>query len=119
MPLPAPGDTRSSNTAGVVVSRLSIGTSGDAPRATRTSDILPYGFYTVRQVLGNDTKLACGGGAFYQLTAPVGGETTLELSADSATANFAIHLCDGAPAATEVNIPIDTCRPPLGRRCRR
>lgn len=102
------------NTAGVVVSRLSIGTSGDAPRATRTSDILPYGFYTVRQVLGNDTKLACGGGAFYQLTAPVGGETTLELSADSATANFAIHLCDGAPAATEVNIPIDTVRPPSG-----
>lgn len=100
------------NTSGVVVSKLSIGTSGDAPRASATSALLPYGYYTVRQVLGGDTKLACAAGAFYQLTAPVSGETTIELSASSASANFAIHLCAGAPAATQVDIPIDTVRPP-------
>jgi hypothetical protein len=100
------------DTSGAVVDKLTVGTSGDAPRATATTRLLPYGYYTVRQVLGSDTKLACGSGAFYQVTGPVSGATTLELSASRADASFTIHLCDGAPAATQVDIPIDTVQPP-------
>ena len=102
------------NTSGAVVGRLSVGTNGDAPAASASTALLPYGFYGVRQVLGSDTKLSCTGGAFYQVTAPVSGATTLELGSANATANFAIRLCDGAPANTSVSIPVDPAQPALG-----
>jgi hypothetical protein len=102
------------NASGAVVGRVSAGTSGDAPTGSATTALLPYGVYGIRQVLGNDTKLNCSGGAFYQVTAPVSGATTLELAAANATAAFAISLCDGAPAHTSVSIPVDPAQPALG-----
>ncbi len=92
--------------AGAVVQRLSVGTSGDAPSATAYTGLLPYGSYSVRQVLGSDTSLVCGGRAFYQVAAPASGATTLQLSASQATAAFTIRLCASAPALS-VDIPVD------------
>lgn len=95
------------DTAGTLVQRLSIGTSGDAPTATAYTRLLPYGSYNVRQMLGNDTSLSCGNGAFYQVAAPASGSTTLELAASQATANFTINVCAGTPELS-MDIPIDT-----------
>ena len=100
------------NTAGTVVTHLSVGTSGDKPTGTVTTDPLPYGFYTVRQILGNDTKFSCTGGAFYQVTAPVSGETTIELASSSANAAFTIKPCGDLPAMS-VSVPIDTVTTPV------
>jgi hypothetical protein len=99
------------NPSGALVTRLSVGTSGDKPTASAVTPPLPYGFYTVRQVLGNDTKLACAGGAFYELTAPVSGETTLQLDSSSANAAFTIKPCGELPASS-VSIPVDTITTP-------
>jgi hypothetical protein len=98
------------NTSGTVVDRMRVGTSGDEPTATMSSSLVPYGYYGVRQVLGNDTKLTCGAGAFYQVTAPVTAETTLQLADSNVTANFAIHVCAGTPALS-VDIPVDPIQP--------
>jgi hypothetical protein len=99
------------NTSNQVVASLSGGTSGDAPVANLTSAALPYGFYTVRQVLGSDTATACGGGAFYEVVAPVYAATTVELASASAQATFEIRPCAALPADLQVNIPIDTVAP--------
>jgi hypothetical protein len=99
------------NPAGEVVTHLSIGTSGDKPAATAYTSPLPLGFYTIRQLLGNDTKLDCSGGAFYQVTAPVSGQTTIELGAGSANAAFTIKPCGELPAVS-VSVPIDTITAP-------
>jgi hypothetical protein len=99
------------NPSGEVVTHLSIGTSGDKPAATAYTSPLPLGFYTIRQVLGNDTKLDCSGGAFYQLTAPVSGQTTIELAGSPANAAFTIKPCGELPAVS-VSVPIDTISTP-------
>jgi len=46
------------NTSGQVVGSLSLSTSGDAPTGSTSTAALPHGFYTVRQVLGGDTRTA-------------------------------------------------------------
>lgn len=99
------------NTSEQVVATLVAGTSGDAPVAIVSSAALPYGFYTVRQVLGSDTGVACTGRAFYEVVAPVSAATTLELAAASALAQFEIRPCAALPADPQVNIPIDTLAP--------
>lgn len=99
------------NPAGAVVASLSAGTSGDKPTATASAD-LPYGFYTVRQLLSNDTKLNCTAGAFYQVTAPVSGETTIELASSAANASFTVKPCGDLPAMS-VSVPIDTVTTPV------
>ena len=102
------------STSGAVVGRVSAGTSGDASTGSTTTALLPYGFYEIRQVLGNDTKLSCTGGAFYEVAAPISGATTLELASARATTAFAINLCPGAPTNLAVSIPVDVLLPALG-----
>ena len=91
--------------SGNVVSTVDASTSGDALTGTVSTPLLPYGTYTVRQVLGNDTATACTGNAFYAVTGPAGGSTAVTLSSANVAANFALKLCD-APKQS-VSIPVD------------
>lgn len=93
--------------AGAVVDTVSLGTSGGAPTGTADSSWLPYGAYTVRQVLGNDTRASCGGGAFYAVSSPVGGTASVQLSARSVSAAFALEPCEGLPVSLGVSVPVD------------
>lgn len=94
------------NTSGILVQTLQAGTNGDDLTTSVSTNPLPYGVYSVRQVLGNDTKLACGNGAFYAVTAPIGGETTVDLAAATANVDFTIALCAGAPQLS-FQAPVD------------
>jgi hypothetical protein len=96
---------------GQVVATLQANTSGDSPADLVSTADLPYGFYTVRQVLGNDTRTACAAGVFYRVTTPGSAETTIELAAGSASANFSIAPCPDLPTDLGVVIPIDTIAP--------
>lgn len=96
---------------GTVVATLSLGTSGDAPTGTATSPALPRGTYTVRQVLTSDTRAACTGGAFYEVTVPGGATTLIELGGDLATATFTIRPCPDLPSSLAVQVPVDTISP--------
>ncbi len=96
---------------GQVVATLTANTSGDAPLNTVSVANLPYGFYTVRQVLGGDTRTACAAGAFYEVQSPNGAETTIELAAASAGVTFTIAPCPDIPDLG-VSIPIDTIARP-------
>ncbi len=91
------------DSAGAVVSSLSPGTSGDSPTGAATSPWLPYGSYTVRQVLGNDTRPSCGTGAFYAISSPLDGTTTVTLAGPAAAAAFALLPCPEAPASLSVS----------------
>ena len=99
------------NTSGLVVETLSVGTSGDRLAATVTTGAIPRGFYTVRQVLTNDTKATCDGGTFYEVTAPVGASTVVELAGSAVSVEFSIRPCAALPRNLDVNIPIDTLGP--------
>lgn len=99
------------STSGQVVATLTANTSGDGPSDTVTATNLPYGFYTIRQVLGGDTRTSCTGGAFYQVQAPTAAETTIELSSASASVTFTIAPCPALPDI-DVSIPIDTIAQP-------
>ena len=94
------------NASGALLQTLQAGTNGDELTTLVSADPLPYGMYTVRQVLGNDTKLACANGAFYAVTAPTGAETTVDLAAATADVNFTIALCAGAPQLS-FQAPVD------------
>jgi hypothetical protein len=96
---------------GSVVGSLTANTSGDSPVNMVTSGQLPYGQYTIRQVLGNDTRTACAAGTFYRVAA---AEAAIELSSPQATANFTIFPCPDLPAGISVQIPVDTIAPPAG-----
>ncbi|MBK7328996.1 MAG: hypothetical protein IPI85_07940 [Dehalococcoidia bacterium] len=100
-----------SSASGQVVASLSAGTSGDASTASVATGSLPYGYYTVRQVLGNDTALRCDEGAYYAVAAPVSGETTIELASNVAGVSFRIVPCLALPASPEVSIPVDSFAP--------
>jgi len=100
------------NASDQLVATLQANTSGDSPSQVLTTASLPYGFYTVRQVFGSDTRTACGAGVFYQVAAPASGQTTLELNANTATVNFVIRPCPDLPTDLGVIIPIDTVGPP-------
>lgn len=102
------------STSGQVVAVLQANTSGDAPAMTVSSGPLPFGFYTVRQVLGNDTRTACAAGTFYRVAAPVSGETTIELASSDAAVDFTILPCPDLPSDMGVVIPVDTIAPPAG-----
>ena len=91
--------------SGNVVSTLDASTSGDALTGTATTALLPYGTYAVKQLLGNDTALACANNAFYAVMSPTGASTTVTLSNASAAAAFTIKPCD-APKQS-VSIPVD------------
>lgn len=95
------------NDSGAVIETLSLGTSGGTPTGTAASSWLPYGVYTVRQVLGNDTRTSCSAGAFYAVASPAGGAANLQLSARSVSAAFTIAPCESAPTSLGVNVPID------------
>jgi|GEM_PF-1743954 len=97
--------------SGQVVATLQANTSGDAPSHQVSTQNLPYGFYTIRQVLGNDTRTACAPGTFYRVAAPVGAETTVQLDGESATVRFSIATCPDLPTDLGVIIPIDTLAP--------
>lgn len=99
------------STSGQVVATLTANTSGDAASTTVTAANLPYGFYTVRQVLGGDTRTSCTGGSFYEVQAPASAETTIELAAATASVNFVIAPCPGLPDL-DVSIPVDTIAQP-------
>jgi hypothetical protein len=101
------------STSGQVVSTLQANTSGDAPSMSVSTPVLPRGFYTVRQVLGSDTRTACTGGAFYEVAAPVSGETTIELSGANVAVDFTIRPCPGIPDLGVI-IPVDTLAPTPG-----
>lgn len=100
--------------SGQVIASLTANTSGDSPVHRVTTAQLPYGFYTVRQVLGSDTRTACGSGAFYEVTAPTGAATTIELAAAAANVDFVIRPCPDLPRDLNVLIPIDTLSPAPG-----
>ncbi len=100
-------------TSGEVVATLQASTSGDFPTDTVSAN-LPYGFYTVRQVLGNDTRTACASGVFYRIATPSSAETTIELASGAATVDFAIAPCPDLPTDLGVTIPIDTLVPAAG-----
>lgn len=102
------------STSGQVVGTLNAATSGDAPTTLVSLQNLPYGFYTVRQVFGSDTRESCASGVFYQVSSPVSGATTLELSSTSATVSFTIAPCPDLPKDLSVSIPIDTLSSPSG-----
>ena len=93
------------DTAGNVVSTLDASTSGDALTGAASTPLLPYGAYTVRQLLGNDTATSCTGNAFYAVTEPSSASTAVTLSSATATANFSLTVCD-APKQS-VSIPVD------------
>ena len=97
---------------GTVVQTLSLGTNGAAPTATETSTALPYGTYTVRQILGNDTKLACDAASFYEVASPARAQTTLELGSPRVTVAFVIRPCAALPINPQLQAPIDTVAPP-------
>lgn len=102
------------NASGQVVSTLSLSTSGDDATGVASTGALPHGLYTVRQVLGGDTRTACTTGAFYEVTAPVGASTIIQLDAGSATVAFTISPCPDLPASLSVQIPVDTIAPGSG-----
>ena len=101
------------STSGQVVASLTANTSGDAPVSTVSAPNLQYGYYTVRQVLGSDTRTSCTDGAFYRVSAPTDAETTLELGSASAAVSFTIEPCPGLPSLS-VSIPVDTIAPGPG-----
>ena len=102
------------DTSGQIVSTLSLSTSGDDATGIASTGAIPHGSYTVRQVLGGDTRTACAPGAFYEVTAPAGAATTIQLSQDVATVAFTIRPCPDLPASLEVQVPVDTITPGSG-----
>ncbi len=101
------------NASGSVVATLNTATSGDVPVASAAAS-LPSGFYTVRQVLGSDTVSACTATSFYEVAAPAGAATTLELTANAQTVNFTVRPCPALPNDLQVIIPVDTIVPGAG-----
>jgi len=99
--------------SGSVVESLSLGTSGDAPTATAETAALPFGRYTVRQVLGGHTGTACASGMFYAVSSPAGAATTVELGPTEATAVFSLQLCPDAPPTLAVDRPVDEPAEPI------
>lgn len=99
--------------SGAVVETLSLGTSGDALTATAETAALPFGRYTVRQVLGGDTGTSCAAGLFYAVTSPAGAATVVELSASETTVTFALQLCPDAPTSLAVDRPVDEPAGPI------
>lgn len=97
--------------AGTVVQTLSLGTNGASPTATEPSTALPFGAYTVRQILGNDTKLACDAASFYEVASPARAQTTLELGSPRVTVAFVIRPCAALPINPQFQAPIDTVAP--------
>ncbi|MGI8926345.1 MAG: hypothetical protein ACR2HN_06830 [Tepidiformaceae bacterium] len=95
---------------GAVVETLSLGTSADAPAGTAQGAPLAPGFYTVRQVLGKDTALACAEGVFYEVTSPAGALERVDLGPGGVRVAFSISLCQGS-GGLEGNRPIDTLAP--------
>ncbi len=99
------------NSAGAVAQTLSLGTSGDAPTSSEATSALPYGVYTVRQILGSDTKLVCDATSFYEVTAPAGAQIVVDLGAPRITVPFTIRPCAALPTKLQVQAPIDTVAP--------
>lgn len=102
------------NADGALVAALQLSTSGDAPTGAALTPVLPAGTYTVTQVLGADTALACGPGVFYAVTSPAGAVALVELAGEAAEAAFTIVPCPDLPAGLEVLIPVDTIVPGAG-----
>ena len=94
--------------SGQVVATLDANTSGDSPTSRVSTPALPFGPYTVRQVLGSDTRAACATGVFYEAATPA---STVELAANEALVQFTIRPCPSLPANLGVLIPIDTLAP--------
>jgi len=98
-------------TSGQVVAALSTSTSGDSPVGSAATPPLPHGFYTVRQVLTGDTRSTCAPGAFYEVPAPAGAETTVELTGEALLVPFTILPCPDLPTSVTVLIPVDPISP--------
>jgi hypothetical protein len=101
------------NASGQIVASLSANTSGDSPVSVVHTPPVPYGFYSVRQILGSDTARACASGVFYEVATPVSGATTVELAELEKTVSFTIRPCPDLPKDLGVLIPVDTISPPL------
>ena len=97
--------------AGAVAQTLSLGTSGDAPTSSEATSALPYGVYTVRQILGSDTKLVCDATSFYEVMAPAGAQIVVDLGSPRITVPFTIRPCAALPTKLQVQAPIDTVAP--------
>jgi len=80
--------------SGSVVERLSIGTSGSALSASKQSSSLPYGSYSVRQVLNADDQVSCGPGALFAVTSPSGGVADAPVRSPVTGAGFVVAVCD-------------------------
>jgi len=100
-----------SDSSGTAVANLSVGTSGAAPTGAGLTPALPYGRYTVRQLLGNDTRTSCSDGAFYAVASAA---AAVELAGPAANVAFQLLPCPGAPTRLNVSVPIDTLGPDAG-----
>lgn len=96
---------------GAVVQTISLGTNGAAPTASEASMALPYGSYTVRQILGNDTKTACDAISFYEVSSPAGAQAVAELTSPRTTVAFVIRPCAALPSNPQLQAPIDHVAP--------
>jgi hypothetical protein len=102
------------NAAGKTVSSLSAGTSGDGPLAVARSEPLPYGFYSVSQVLSLDTQTGCAAGAFFEIVAPAGGTIGVRVDGPETNVDFVIRPCAGASRDHGVTGPVDSPAVPIG-----
>ncbi|MCC7366684.1 MAG: hypothetical protein IT303_20165 [Dehalococcoidia bacterium] len=94
--------------AGAVADTVEVSMSGDQPRATTASRDLPFGQYTVRQLLGSDTATVCDGAAFY---ATDGANVPVTHAAGGGAAVVTVTVCDEAPDELGVSIPVDPVAP--------
>jgi len=94
--------------AGAVVARVVVAASGGFPGAA-DSILLPYGIYTVRQVLGADTGLSCSEGTFFAVRWPEGAAVSVVVSGPRSIAEFAVDVCPAVapPVASPTPTPVE------------
>jgi hypothetical protein len=94
--------------AGVVVARVNVAASGGFP-GTSDTILLPYGTYTVRQVLGVDTGLSCSEGRFFAVRQPPGGMATVSVFGPRSVTEFAVDVCPfvAPPSVSPTPTPVE------------
>lgn len=97
------------DTAGVVVDRVNVAASGGFPGFADTI-LLPYGTYTVRQILGLDTGLECEDGRFFAVRQPPGAVLTVGVRGPRSEVEFVVDVCPTIappPTASPTPTPVE------------
>ncbi len=94
--------------AGEVVARVNVAASGGYP-GTADTILLPYGTYTVRQVLGAVTGLSCSEGRFFAVRQPAGAVTSVSIFGPRSLAEFEVDVCPvvALPSASPTPTPVE------------